>query len=89
MKPANKYALCGLVRCSSCGSMLVISSPNHPSAYLQCNRYAEGSYATSHAINLVKITDWVIAAIQTDLENETFELYIRQTAVRADTSSIL
>ena len=89
VKPANEYALRGLVRCSSCGSTLVISSPNQPSAYLQCNRYAKGSCATSHAINLVKITDWVMAAIQTDLENETFELHIRQTAARADTSSVL
>ena len=30
-----------------------------------------------------------MAAIQTDLENETFELHIRQTTVQADTSSIL
>jgi len=30
-----------------------------------------------------------MAAIQTDLENETFELHIRQTAARADTSSVL
>lgn len=89
VKPANEYALRGLVRCSSCGSTLVISSPNQPNAYLQCNRYAKGSCTTSHAIKLAKITDWVMAAIQTDWENETFELHLRQTAMQADTASIL
>lgn len=76
------YMLKGLVRCSSCGSTLVMQSTACQS--LQCHSYARGVCKTSHSISVAKANNAVIAALETAVETQSFniEAPARMTAAR-------
>ena len=76
------YMLKGLVRCSSCGSTLVMQSTACQS--LQCHSYARGVCKTSHSISIAKANNAVIAALETAVETQSFniEAPARMTADR-------
>lgn len=59
-----EYMLKGIVRCDKCGSTLTLSGDR---TYLQCHRYAKGVCKVSHAININKINDIVIARLKEDM----------------------
>lgn len=59
------FALKGLVHCSCCGATLTRQSgKGEPS--LQCHNYAKGRCPESHSIRLSRLTDAVLAQIETD-----------------------
>lgn len=53
----------GLVRCSSCGSLLVRSGRGT----FQCGRYSRGLCPVSHSVNREELTDTVLAVLCKDL----------------------
>lgn len=55
-----KTWLKGLVRCSSCGSVLVQSGAQ----YLQCNGYAKGACRVSHCINMHALENAVVERLK-------------------------
>ena len=69
------FMLKGLVRCSSCGSTLVLSSR---CTGLQCHKYARGQCLTSHYISLNKINKVVLDKIETDLSGGIINVEIAE-----------
>lgn len=61
---SKSYMLHGLVRCSSCGSVLTASEQGRS---LQCPRYTKGQCRTSHHIRLEKLNRTVLYALERDL----------------------
>lgn len=57
-----KWMLKGLVRCSSCGSTLILVNTKSPS--LQCHSYARGTCHISHSITLEKANAAVIEYLE-------------------------
>ena len=74
---ANDFMLRGLVRCSNCGSTLVL---NRVANGLQCHRYAKGQCNESHFISLPKINESVIHALQKSIDD--FNLNVEYRAAR-------
>lgn len=70
-KMPNDYMLRGLVRCSSCGSTLTLSSKGNS---LQCHKYAKGQCSQSHSISLNKLNKAVLEQLHFDLGS--MKLYI-------------
>lgn len=62
------FALKGLVRCSACGSTLIMSGGNG----VQCHKYTKGQCKESHYITLNKLNALVIAQMERDLEGGAF-----------------
>lgn len=58
------FMLKGVVRCSNCGSTLVMSMRN---TSLQCHLYAKGQCDVSHAISVAKANTAVLERIKEDL----------------------
>ncbi len=65
------YMLKGLVRCSSCGSTLVMSQST---GSLQCHSYNRGACTTSHSITIKKIEQAVIEALELSVATERFTI---------------
>ena len=82
-KTEDKHWLSGIVKCSSCGSTLGLSSMNIPYPYLQCIRYGKGQCKTSHAIGLNKITNAIITSLRELCSSDTIEF----EEVHLDTSA--
>ena len=72
----QEFALRGIVRCSSCGSTLVMSARN---TGLQCHAYSRGRCKVSHYINLAEITAASLSIIETLLETGNFVLLHKST----------
>jgi hypothetical protein len=66
-----EFMLKGLVRCSSCGSTLCQSSKG---VGIQCHNFARGTCKVSHYISLSKINKAVIEALESSIEQMTFEI---------------
>ena len=65
------FMLKGLVKCSSCGSTLTHTSRN---VGIQCHSFARGTCKVSHYISLSKINKAVIEALESSIEQMTFEI---------------
>ena len=70
------FMLKGLVRCSDCGSTLVLVSHGQG---LQCYRYARGQCNTSHYISLNIITEAVISKLESDIEYGDLIIELKRT----------
>ena len=84
------YMLKGLVRCSSCGSTLVMQSTACPS--LQCHSYARGVCKTSHSLSVAKANRAVIAALENAVETQTFNVEVpaaKKNSPRADYDKLI
>ena len=78
----NEYMLRGLVRCSDCGSTLVLSNKG-----LQCHSYARGVCKVSHYISVSIANERVISAIEEIIKQPNFPVMIKKArteAVEAD-----
>ena len=75
-KNSKEYMLKGLVKCSSCGSSLTMSSNA-----LQCVKYAHGKCYVSHYIGINKINTAVIDAINDTLKSGDFALTPKEQAI--------
>lgn len=64
-KPSSerKHWLCGIIRCSSCGSTLVFAQPNS----FQCNAYLKGACKGSHRITIPLMEEAFLQQLQHDL----------------------
>lgn len=64
-KPSSerKHWLCGIIRCSSCGSTLTFAGPNS----LQCNAYLKGACKDSHRITIRLMEEAFLQQLQHDL----------------------
>ncbi len=78
-----RYMLQGLVRCSCCGSTLVLSEKGKS---LQCHRYAKGLCGKSHHIRLDILNQAVLSVLKTDLEEGTIVLQFRKKESPGDTA---
>lgn len=70
-----EYMLRGLVRCSSCGSILTcasMTSGKDKKRCLQCTKYTKGSCHTSHGITIQKITEAFISGMEQALKEKQF-----------------
>lgn len=65
------FMLKGLVRCSSCGATLTQSQKG---IGIQCHNFARGTCKVSHFISLSKINKAVIEALESSIEQMTFEI---------------
>jgi DNA invertase Pin-like site-specific DNA recombinase len=65
------FMLKGLVRCSSCGATLTHAARD---AGIQCHNFARGTCKVSHYISLSKINKAVIEALESSIEQMTFEI---------------
>ena len=65
------FMLKGLVRCSSCGATLTQSQKG---IGIQCHNFARGTCKVSHYISLSKINKAVIEALESSIEQMTFEI---------------
>lgn len=71
----NVYMLKGLIRCSCCGATLTrISRGGHKNAALQCYRYSRGQCKVSHCVSEPKAEQAVIAAMEHDAAQKSFEI---------------
>lgn len=78
------YMLKGLVRCSNCGATLVKSGQKS----MQCNAYAKGKCTVSHGIQMERINETVISAIESMLKSGDFVLVERKKKVFNPSGSI-
>lgn len=64
-KPSTerKHWLCGLVRCASCGTTLIWSSPH----FMKCNSYARGRCTSSQHVRIDLLEESFLAQLQHDL----------------------
>ena len=71
------YMLKGIVRCSSCGGALAMSSAMSGKAKIrtmQCCNYSRGSCKVSHSINIPKITNALIEGLELATETKQFTI---------------
>lgn len=73
-----EFMLRGMLRCSSCGATLVMSSNK---SYLQCHNYARGKCQISHSISISKINKMVIESIETSFATAVFTLNIKNKPI--------
>ncbi len=59
----RKHWLCGIVRCSECGTTLVFSKPH----YLKCNNYVRGRCQTSQHVAVSQLAEAFLARLREDL----------------------
>ena len=72
-----EYMLKGLVRCSSCGGTLVMSSATSGKAKtrtLQCHNYSRGQCTVSHSILLPKLNDALIQGLEKAVGDKQFDI---------------
>ena len=64
-KPSSerKHWLCGIVRCSACGTTLIWSNPH----FLKCNNYAHGRCTTTQHVAVEALEESFLAQLQHDL----------------------
>lgn len=70
------YMLHGLVKCSNCGSSLVMSVKG---VSLQCVSYVHGKCNVSHSISIKKINAMVIEALENTFSTGIFNLSVKNT----------
>ncbi len=63
----RKHWLCGIVRCSSCGSTLIFVKPH----YLKCNNYVRGRCKTTQHIAVDTLAEAFIQQLRNDLQADT------------------
>lgn len=74
---SEEYMLHGLVKCSNCGSALVMAVKG---TSLQCSSYIHGRCNRSHYITLSKINAAVIEAIDSSFTTGCFSLTVKKNA---------
>lgn len=77
-----EWMLKGLVRCSACGSTLILIQTKSPS--LQCHSYAKGACHTSHSITLEKANAAVIEYLENAALSGEFSLYDEKGKIRSE-----
>ncbi len=70
---ADDYALRGLVRCHSCGGMMVRSGDG-----MQCNNYSKSRCKISHYVGMSKLKDIVTSALISDSMKREKDLRVEQ-----------
>lgn len=71
------YMLKGLVRCSSCGGTLTMSSATSGKAKtrtLQCHNYGRGQCSTSHSVTIPRLETALIAGLEKAVSDKTFNI---------------
>jgi hypothetical protein len=71
------YMLKGLVRCSSCGGTLAMSSTVSGKAKtrtLQCCNYSRGNCQTSHSVTVPRLESALIEGLRTAIETKQFNI---------------
>lgn len=72
-----EYMLKGLVRCSSCGATLVMSSATSGKAKtrtMQCCNYSRGSCRTSHSVTMPRLEAAMMLGLEQALGNKNFAI---------------
>lgn len=67
----------GLVRCSSCGATLTVSSAKSGKAQaptMQCHNYSRGQCHTSHSVVMPKLEKAIITALKQAIGTQTFTI---------------
>lgn len=77
-----EYMLKGLVRCSACGSTLILVNTKSPS--FQCHSYGRGACRVSHSITEQKANMAVISAIEDAVITGDFKLVSSDGKPRSD-----
>lgn len=77
-----EWMLKGLVRCSACGSTLILIQTKSPS--LQCHSYVRGACRTSHSITVEKANAAVIEYLENAALSGEFSLYDEKGKIRSD-----
>lgn len=81
----SNFMLKGLVRCSECGSTLVLQKVHNG---IQCHKYARGVCKTSHFISLPILNQMVINELKNAVKTVSFKTIAPQKKKTATTSSI-
>lgn len=71
------YILKGLVRCSSCGGTLTMSSATSGKAKtrtLQCHNYARGQCSVSHSVTIPKLDSALLAGLEIAIGERQFDI---------------
>ena len=74
---AVDYMLKGMVRCSSCGATMAMSSAmsgKSKTRTLQCCNYARGSCKVSHSITMPKVENAIIAGLEQVIATKQFNI---------------
>lgn len=79
--------LSGTLRCSECGSVLVLCGKNHSG--FQCSHYLKGSCLISHYVSVKKIENAVIDAFQLIRTNQNIPYQIRSKQNNENTLTLL
>lgn len=79
-----EYMLRGLVKCSSCGASMCMSSGRG----LQCSKYIRGQCAVSHYIMLEKLNRAVIEALRADMSRDKFWISAKPSTDAAETERL-
>ena len=72
-----QYMLKGLVRCSSCGGTLAMSSVvsgKNKIQTMQCCHYSKGSCTVSHSITVPKVTNALIEGLEQVIQTKQFNI---------------
>lgn len=72
-----EYMLKGLVRCSSCGGTLIMSSATSGKAKirtLQCHNYSRGQCSVSHSVTIPKLEAALIAGLEAAIGEKQFHI---------------
>lgn len=80
----SEYMLRGLVKCSSCGATMCMSSKRG----LQCSKYIHGQCAVSHYIMLEKLNQSVIEALRADMSRDSFWVQYKPKTDAAETEHL-
>jgi DNA invertase Pin-like site-specific DNA recombinase len=84
------YMLKGLIRCSSCGSTLVLGSVisgKNRNLTLQCHSYAKGSCTVSHSIIMPKVENSLIEGLERMIETKQFNI-VPKAPKASDTATV-
>ncbi|MBQ0038339.1 MAG: recombinase family protein [Clostridiales bacterium] len=79
------WMLKGLVRCSSCGSTLILAGLKTNSPFLQCHKYAKGSCAVSHCLSQRKAEAALMSALSDAVANLDFTMTPHRTSAPRQT----
>lgn len=72
-----EYMLKGLVRCSSCGGTLIMSSATSGKAKtrtLQCHNYSRGQCSVSHSVTIPKLEAALLAGLEMAIGEKQFNI---------------
>jgi len=84
---AVEYMLKGLVRCSSCGGTIALSSAVSGKSKvrtMQCCNYSRGACHTSHSVTMPKIEETFMEGLQNSIEHKIFTILPKPKKTKND-----